>query len=404
MKTISVGDFHITDGGKKKLIKVIESNNISEGKFVKEFENKFAQYVGTKYAVAVNSGTSALIAALTAVLYNKDLKNRNKKVITTPLNFIATINAITLTGYEPVFVDVEKESFNIDPDMIETILDKTKKRDDFSLILPVHLFGYPCKMEEINKIAKKYNISVIEDSSQSHGSLYKNKKTGSLSLLSTFSFYMAHSLQAGEMGAVLTNSNSFYNLCKKIKVHGRICNCIVCQRKKNRCPYITKWEHYDNDIDPKFTHDLIGYNFKITEFQAALALAQLENIERILVKKRDNVRFLNKHLSKYSDILALPPYKDDVSYLAYPVVIKPKCKLSRKDLRSKLEKNGIETRPLFSCIPLHQKAYSHYRHIYIGKLPNAEYLATNGFYIGCHQYLTEGDLAYIVKILDSIFK
>ncbi|MCK4401087.1 DegT/DnrJ/EryC1/StrS family aminotransferase [bacterium] len=402
MRRITVGDFKITEKEKKRVLEVLGTNRISEGKFVREFEDKFAEYIGVKDAVLVNSGTSALIAAMTAISYNKDKNNKAKKVITTPLSFIATVNAIVLSGFEPVFADVEERTFSIDPNSIEDLLKTSNNPEEFLLILPVHLLGYPCRMAEINEIAERYNLLVLEDASQAHGSLYHNKKVGSLSLLSTFSFYVAHNIQVGEMGAVLTDSNKMSKILRKIKVHGRICDCKICRRNEGLCPYLTGDKRLDNDTDPRFTHDLIGYNFKTTEIQAALATVQLEDIESNLQKRRENVKFLNEQLNNYQDIISLPLYSENISYLAYPIVLKPKCKFSRRELRLKLENNGIETRPLFGCIPLHQPAYEKYKDFYKNKLPHADYLAQNGFYIGCHQYLTEEDLDYIVKVFKLI--
>lgn len=395
--SIHVGDFKIGEEEKKAVNEVLDSGRISEGEKVREFEKEFSKYIGTKYAIALNSGTSALIAGLTAVQYHKDLRvKHNTKIITSPITYIATSNAIVLTGFEPVYVDIDKEIFCITPENIATYLESVDDLENHSLILPVHLMGYPCDMNAINRIAKKYGLITFEDSAQAHGTLYNSKKTGSLSLLSDFSFYIAHNIQAGELGAVTTDDYEIIRLIKKIKANGRMCDCPICTRAINVCPKINAYKGED-DFDPRFVHDLIGYNFKAMEFQAALALTQLKKADWITEKRRENVKYLNEGLKKFSDILQLPKYSNEVSYLAYPIVIKKPEVLSRKKLRTNLQNAGIETRPLFGCIPTHQPAYSYLKKKYEGKLPNADYIGRNAFYIGCHQYLTQDDLDYIIK-------
>jgi len=401
-KRISVGDLQISVEERAAINEVLDAGRISEWKKVNEFEKLLADYINTKHCLAVHSGTSALIVGLSALIYDSRFPKVRKgsKVITTPLTYIATINAIVLTGLEPVFVDVEPNNFSILPQKIEEHLESVNDSENYSIIIPVHLMGYPCDMDEINRIAKKHDLIVFEDSAQAHGSLYKGQKTGSLSLLSIFSFYIAHNIQAGEMGAVVTDDENLISLMRKLKANGRICDCSVCTRPNGYCPYFLQDD--DEDFDPRFVHDVIGYNFKIMEFEAALGVSQLRKADSIFEKRQENVRFLNECLGKYSDDLQLPTLSKDISYLAYTIVIKEHSKFTRKHLREELEKNGIESRPLFGCIPTQQPAYKHLQVKYEGKLPNAEFLGKNTFYIGCHQYLEREDLDYVVKIFDQV--
>jgi dTDP-4-amino-4,6-dideoxygalactose transaminase len=399
---IQVGEFRIGEEEKKAVNEVLQSGRISEGEKVQEFEKKWAAYVGTKYAVAVNSGTSALIAGLEATKIKLKIMPKSK-VLTTPLTYTATSNAIVLTGLEPVYVDVDKDTFGITPENIEANLEKADDASEYALILPVHLMGYPCDMDKINGIAKEFNLVVFEDSAQAHGTIYNGKKTGSLSLLADFSFYIAHNIQAGELGAINTNDLELFKLCKKIKANGRSCDCDVCQRSEGKCPRLLSYKGED-DFDPRFTHELIGYNFKTMEFQAALALVQLKKADWIKEKRSQNVMFLNEELAQFSDVLQLPKYDENVSYLAYPIVIKHPEKISRRKLRVNLENSGIETRPLFGCIPNQQPAYSYLKPIYKDKLPVADFLGQNGFYIGCHQYLSVQDLDYVAKTIKDTLK
>lgn len=395
---VQVGDFKLGEEEKTAIMSVLNNGRISEGAKVREFEKNFADYVGTKYSIVLSSGTSALIAGLTALRYKEQGIRAGAKIITTPLTYIATSNAIVTTGFEPVYVDVDRETFGITPDTIKEHIEKLDNTDDYSLILPVHLMGYPCDMDEINKIAEKYDFLTFEDSAQAHGTIYKGRRTGSLSLLSDFSFYIAHNIQAGEMGAITSNDSEIIRLIRKIKANGRMCDCFVCTRNEGRCPKISSYKG-EEDFDPRFTHDYIGYNFKTMEFQAALGITQLKKADWITERRRENVKYLNEGLEEFSEILQIPKYSKEVSYLAYPLVILKPEVLSRKKLRLTLEKNGVETRPLFGCIPTQQPAYNYLTDKYKGKLTNAEYIGRNGFYIGCHQYLKEEDLKYTIKVL-----
>ncbi|MBU2634596.1 MAG: DegT/DnrJ/EryC1/StrS family aminotransferase [Nanoarchaeota archaeon] len=398
-RIIRTGYFEINELEKKALIEVLESGRITEFKKTKEFEKKWAEKVGTKYSIAVNSGTSALISGLYALKYLSGDEKR-KKVITTPLTYIADGNAIILSGLEPVFGDIEEETFSIQPSEIERIL-REQDPEEFLAILPVHLMGYPCNMDEINRIAKEHNLFVFEDAAQAHGTKYKGKVVGSIGDLSNFSFYIAHNLQAGELGAVNTNNKEIRNLVKKIKANGRVCSCDLCKRMEGKCPEILKnlKNGGDENYDPRFTHDIFGFNFKTTEFSTALATYRIKEIDKINNVRRNNLLYLNEGLMKHGEVLRLPKFSEDVSYLAYPLIVK---KGGIKNIRSELEKKGVETRSLFGCIPTQQPSFSYMREEYLGKLPNAEDIGKKGFYIGVHQDLTQEDLNYVIDSFNEV--
>jgi CDP-6-deoxy-D-xylo-4-hexulose-3-dehydrase len=327
-RRIPVGYLKIGKEERKAINDVLDSGRISEGPRVLEFEREWAKYIGTKYCVAVNSGTSALMAALYTLdqIYNLS----GGDVLTHKITFVATHNAIRACGFNPIF----------------------KGKADIAI--PVHLMGYP------QFLKAKY---VIEDASQAHGSLYKGKRLGSFGLMGCFSFYIAHNIQAGEMGAVVTDDYECYRILKKIKAHGRVCDCLFCVRSEGKCPRPV-------EPDPRFTYDMFGLNFKTMEFQAALALCQIKKADWIMKKRQDNVEYLNKGL-KDLKLLTLPKFSKDISYLAYPII----CD-NRREIREQLEQYGIESRPLFN----HPK----------------------GFYIGVHQYLTKKDLDYAIQIFHRI--
>ena len=394
-KLIRVGDFQLGEEERESILEVLASGRLSEGPKVAHFEREWARYVGTKFSVATSSGSGALMAGLAAVKHLKGLPS-GTKVITSPLTYIATSSAISNVGLEPVYVDVDPHTFNITPENICGLLHNAADREQYAIILPVHLMGFPASMDEINRIAAEHGLVVFEDSAQAHGSWYKGQRTGSLSLAAAFSFYIAHNIQAGEMGALTTDDPEINRLARQIKAQGRACDCVVCTRDQGHCPQLADYDGQE-DFDPRFSHDMIGYNFKLMEFQAALGLVQLKKADWIIQRRQDNVKYLNEHLAVHEDVLQLPPTSEDVSYLAYPVVIKRPDLISRKALRTALEALGVETRPLFGSIPTQQRAYAHLKAEYAGKLPHAEYLGLHAFYVGCHQYLSQEDLERMVE-------
>jgi perosamine synthetase len=329
---IRVGDFRIGPEERLAINEVLDSGRMSEGPKVAEFEKEWAKYIGTKYCVAVNSGTSALMAALYTL---KQLYGCKGSVLTHPITFVATHNAIKACGFEPVF------------------------KGETEVSVPVHLMGFP------QFLPAKY---VIEDACQAHGSIYKGKRLGSIGLMGCFSFYIAHNIQAGEMGAITTNSLECYKTLKKIKAHGRVCDCKVCKRAEGKCPRPL-------EPDPRFTYDMFGLNFKTMEFQAALALVQIKKADAIMVKRAENVKYLNEGLRHLHKWFVLPKYDKNISYLAYPMII-TNPKIDRGELRRTLEASGIETRPLFN-------------HPY-------------GLYLGIHQYLTREDLDHVIGVFNSL--
>lgn len=398
MRRVKVGDFRLGTDEEQAIMKVLERGRLSEGAITHEFERLFAEYIGTKYCVATSSGTAALICLLTALAHDDRFPRFRKgaKVITSPVTYVATTNAVILSGFDLVFADIDRKSFGILPESVEEILAQGNP-EEYCAILPVHLMGYPCRMDELCGVADKYGLVLLEDAAQAHGSTYRGKRCGAIGLAGAFSFYIAHNIQAGEMGCVTTDDPSIARLVKQIKANGRECDCHVCTRASGTCPRLSFVPpgHELADLDPRFRHEIIGYNFKVMEFQPALGITQLKKADAIFLARLENVRALNGTLDKFSDFLSLPVLDEQVSYLAYPLIVREGNGVSRSGLRAALERLGVETRPLFGCIPLHQPAYAGYRERYLGRLPNAEYVGRQAFYLGCHQYLEKADLEYV---------
>ncbi len=398
--SVRIGDIKLTQEEKQKLYSLVDSEMFSEGRYVREFQDQWSKYVGTKNCVVFNSGTSAMMGGFVALQNSSKYGERVKKgskVITTPLTYIATANSVVTSGLEPVFVDV-KEDFNIDEEKIAALLETVGDTNDFSIILPVHLLGYVCEMDKINSLAKKHGLVVFEDAAEAHGSTYKGKRVGSMSTLADFSFYMAHAVCAGELGTLHMNDEELRSLAESLKGNGRMCACTVEQRGKGLCPHAVE---DSSGVDPRYFSNFIGYNLKATEFQAVLGLTQISKVDGIIRQRQENVKYLNEGLAKYSGIFRLPVFSESVSYLSYPLVIEDDS-VPRKKVREALAEKGIESRPLFGCIPTQQPAYSALKAKYDGILPNAEFFGKRGFYIGCHQFMGQDQLDYVIKSFGEI--
>ena len=287
---------------------VIRSGMLAQGPKVKQFEKEFSEYIGTKHATAVSSGTSALMLIMKAF----DLK-QGDEVITTPFSFVATANSIFYCGAKPVFADIDTRTFNIDPEKIEDLITPKTKA-----ILPVHLFGQSANMKRINEIAEKHNLLVFEDACQSHGSELNGKKVGSLGDASAFSFYPTKNVAAGEGGMVLTNNEEIAEKIKVLRNHG--------QTKSYSCEFLS-------------------FNFRMTDIGAAIGLSQLHKLDNHLQRRREIAKKLNQELSEYIEI----PY---VIEGANPVYHPYSTKSDKRDLlRSKLIEKEVETR-IFYPIPI----------------------------------------------------
>lgn len=402
-RIIRIGDFKSNYTINHSIDNVLKSNRITEGNVTREFETKFAKIAGKKYGVAVNSGTSALTIALDT-LHKSPLENKpqifkyGRHILTTPTTYIADTNAIFNSNLFPVFVDIDIPSLLITPDKIKEKIEEDSK---IGGIIPVHLFGQMCYMKQINRIAHDNNLFVLEDAAQAHGSLsYKdNKPAGSFGDISIFSFYVAHNIAAGELGIACSDNWEFIKHMRSLKSNGRLCTCNTCERMSGKCPYQSQNSQNSQNIDPRFTHNLIGYNFKTTDIISAIALAQIDDIKNIIKKRQENVKYLNDNIGDMTDMFHLPHYSTNVSYLAYPLVLKEEYTndIDISNMRNELEKRGIETRPIFPSIPTRQPAYNWLKETYENRLPNANYVSDNGLYIGCHQGLIQEDLDYMIN-------
>ncbi|MDO8743016.1 MAG: DegT/DnrJ/EryC1/StrS family aminotransferase, partial [Candidatus Azambacteria bacterium] len=291
---IPFGTISITQKSKDLIGQILDSGRVSTGRYVREFEERFADLLGVKEAVAVSSGTDADTLVL-AVLHDFGAK-REDEVILPALSFVATGNAVLHAGFKPVFVDIERETLNINPRKIEEkITEKTKA------ILPVHLMGKPAEIDIINEIAKRHNLFVIEDAAESHGTTYKGKNVGTIGDLGAFSTYVAHMISTIEGGVVVTNRSDFAEILRSLRSHGRACDCKICALNVSSgyCP-----KRFKGGQDIRFIFERIGYSAKMNELEAAIGLGNLDVYQDILGKRRKNLLYLTQKFEKFSQYLS----------------------------------------------------------------------------------------------------
>lgn len=337
--------------GEEELMNMIDASLdmwLTAGRFNKEFESKFAKYLGVKYALSTNSGSSANLLAFSALTSHKLGERALKKgdeVISVAAGFPTTINPIIQQGMVPVFVDCEIGTYNIDADKIEeAITSKTKA------IFLAHTLGNSYDLDKIMALAEKYNLWVIEDSCDALGGEYKGKKIGTIGHIGTFSFYPAHHLTMGEGGAVVTNDPQLYKIIMSFRDWGRDCCCPpgkdgVCGKR-----FTQQLGNLPYGYDHKYTYSHIGFNLKITDWQAALGCSQIDKLDSFLEIRRRNAELLTNLLSDLKDYLILPKINEGVkpSWFGYLISVKEDAPFTKQEMVEFLESHKIGTRQLFA--------------------------------------------------------
>ena len=336
----------------------------SAGKFINEFEESFAAFCNTKYGISTSNGTTALHLCLAASGIGP-----GDEVLIPSLTFVATANAVSYTGAKPVFIDSEMETWNLDPEKIKEKINKRTKA-----IIPVHLYGHPANMGIILAIAKKYGLLVIEDAAEAHGALYKGRKVGSLGDAACFSFYGNKIITTGEGGMIVTGNRLFAEKVKVLRDHGM---------SKKR----------------KFYHPKLGFNYRMTNLQAALGLGQMKRIDEFVERKITIAELYTKHLTPLSGRITLPPHASWAKsvYWMYSILIPNKGLKKRDNLIKELKKQGVDSRPFF--FPLHSIS----RYKTAENLINATNLSKSGINLPSSFNLKETDIKYIChKIMDFL--
>ena len=338
---------------KQAVMEVLDSGIIAQGPRVKAFEEAFAQMCGTKFAIATTSGTTALHLALLA----HGIKPGDE-VITSAFTFIASANSILFVGAKPVFVDIDPDTFNLNPDLVEAAITPRTKA-----ILPVHLYGLACDMDPIMRLAEKHGLAVIEDACQSHGADYKGGKVGSFGT-GTFSLYPTKNITSGEGGMITTNDPVIDEKCRVLRQHG--------MRKR-------------------YYHDELGYNFRMTDVHAAIGLAQLKKLDKFNAARSANAKFLSENL-KGVQVPVVPEGRTHV-YHQYTVRV-PGGK--RDALRTYLQEHGVGSE-VYYPVPIHQQTFYVNDLGYNDSLPATEFATTEVLSLPVHAGLTPSDLETIVS-------
>ena len=389
---IPFGTISITPRSKALINDILETGRVSSGKYVREFEERFADLLGVKEAVAVSSGTDADALAL-AVLHDYGAKPGDE-VIVPALSFVATGNAVLHAGFKPAFVDIEPETLNIDIKQIKNaITEKTRA------IMPVHLMGKPADMDAIHIIARKSKLYVIEDAAEAHGALYKGKPAGSLGDLGAFSLYLAHIISTGEGGIVTTNNEQYAEILRSLRSHGRACKCKVCTLN-TASKYCPKRFKNDDGEDIRFVFERIGYSSKMNEMEAAIGLGNMDYYDEIVWKRRQNLLHFIERFDRFKPYLFTikeEPH-EQIGPHAIPIIVQKDASFTRVELTSYLEKNGVETRTLFASMPTQCVGFS-YLGYKQGDFPVAEYMGKHGIHIGVHQDLGLAEMEYVLELL-----
>ncbi len=349
----------IDDDEIKAVEEVLRSGYIVQHKKTKEFEEKFASYIGTRHGIATSSGTTALMIALESLGIKQ-----GDEVITTAFTFAATGNSILYVGAKPVFVDVDPKTFNIDPDSIEEkITEKTKA------IMPVHLYGQPCEMKKIQKICHDNGLLLVEDAAQAHGAEYEGKKAGSFGDASCFSFYATKNLVTAEGGMIMTNSGEISDKSRIIRDHGQ---------------------------SERYIHQLLSYNFRMTDINAAMGLVQLKKLDMLNEKRAENASYFTEKL-KGLDWLETPFVSENVVHSWHQYTLKV-LEGKRDNFLEYMNKNGIHC-IIYYPLPLYLQPFYKSIGFEEGLCPISERIAKDVVSIPVGPHLTESDKE---KIVDSV--
>lgn len=396
--------------GAKELQLMVEASLdgwLTTGRFNTMFEERLAKFLGVKYLITVNSGSSANLVAfstLTSPKLGERAIKPGDEVIGVAAGFPTTVNPIIQFGAVPVFVDVDLETHNIDATKIEAAISPKTKA-----IMLAHSLGNPFNLDVVTALCKKYNLWLIEDTCDALGATYKGQLVGTFGDIATLSFYPAHHITMGEGGAVFTNNAELKLIAESFRDWGRDCYCPP--GKDNTCDKRFCWTKKElggdlpDGYDHKYTYSHLGYNLKITDMQAACALAQMDRLEDFIAKRRANFTYLKNRLQSCAEFLHLPEAtpNSEPSWFGFPLVLKAASGIKRTDLINYLDQNKIGTRLLFAG-NLTKQPYMAGRNFRIsGELTNTEIVMNQTFWLGTFPGLDEEHLDYIAEKLEEFF-
>ncbi len=340
---------------------ILTGASIDGGPKVREFETRFASFIGSKYAVAVSNGTAALHLALLAAGVGP-----GDEVIVPPFTFVATATVVLLVGAKPIFADIDPETYNINPDNVRKLISPRTKA-----IIPVHLYGLPADMDPIMEIASDHNIIVIEDAAQAHGASYKGRMVGSIGHMGCFSFYATKNMTTGEGGMITTNDKEYWERLRMLRTHGQV-------------------KGYDPHI--------LGYNYRMPEIEAAIGLVQLSKLPRFLDVRRRNAMLLSEGLSDVKGIrIPYEPSESRHSWYLYTIAVDSK----RDELRKKLNDIGIGASVYYE-VPVHLTPLFRGMGFREGMYPSAESAASRVLSLPVHPGLNDNDIVFIYESVKKL--
>jgi len=380
---------------------------LTTGRFNAEFERRLASFLGVKHLITVNSGSSANLVAFSTLTSSK-LGDRAIKqgdeVIGVAAGFPTTVNPILQFGAVPVFVDVDLATHNIDASKIEAAISPKTKA-----IMLAHSLGNPFNLDVVTALCKKHGLWLVEDCCDALGATYNGQLVGTFGDIATLSFYPAHHITMGEGGAVFTNNAQLKMIAESFRDWGRDCYCAPGQ--DNTCNKRFCWtkQQLGGDLpdgyDHKYTYSHLGYNLKITDMQAACALAQMDRVDEFIAKRRSNFDYLKSRLSSVSDFLHLPEAtaNSEPSWFGFPLIVKEDTGVKRADLINFLEENKIGTRLLFAGNLTKQPYMAGRNYRISGELTNTDVVMNQTFWLGTFPALDERHLDYIAEKLEEFF-
>lgn len=390
---LGVGCVEIGPMAVKYVNEALKNRRLSYGPFIRKFERDFARMHSSRFAVMVNSGTSALRIAVAALKELGKWKDGDE-VIIPAVTFVATANVVLQQGLKPVMVDVDSLIYNLDSSLIEKKISRRTRA-----IIPVHLFGQSADMRPIMKLAKKYRLKVIEDSCETIGVNYRGRRVGSFGDISCFSTYAAHLIVTGVGGLALTSNQKYAEVLRSLANHGRDGIYISIDDDKGK-----KGQALREIISKRFRFIRPGYSFRATEMEGALGCAQLPELPRIIRKRRKNAEYLISKLRLLEQYLQLPSQAPHIehAFMMFPIVIRKSSGIKKENLVNFLEEAGIETRDMLPLInqPYLKRLYN----LKASAYPVTDWINDYGFYIGCHQQMGRKELDYIVKTFYIFFE
>ena len=367
------------------------------GRYCDRFEKEFAQFMGQKFCLLVNSGSSANLLALTTLTSHSLGERRLKpgdEVITVSAGFPTTINPIIQNGLIPVFVDIELGTYQIDVTQLEAARSSKTRA-----VMIAHTLGNVFDLAAVTEFCKKHDLFLIEDCCDAVGAKYQGKSVGTFGQLATTSFYPAHHITMGEGGSVLCNDGRIKRAAESFRDWGRDCWCPP--GKDNTCGKRFGWTMGDlpAGYDHKYVYTHIGYNLKVTDMQGALGVAQLAKLPTFIRRRQENFAFLREALGSMQEHMILPvaTANSEPSWFGFPITLKPSAKISRNEMVKYLEANKIGTRLVFGGNLLRQPLYRDIKCRAIGELPNADVVMNQSFWVGVHPTLQQDHLTYIAE-------